>query len=325
MQIIVDKRTELISIVLALAQGNDYISEHFCFDVKDDYRQKVFEYFATYNNHNCITLAKLLAKNLKGFNYDNPIRLAFVLDTNLNFNNEIDDYLLKELGNEKLIKQFLSELSNFAKTTKFDEFYDSQKDYYASKINQIKVLFGKDQLFTNQLTSFLKRDLKEDFCVNIIPMLLNSNHGFYVGNVVYSNVGLLSDNFKTISPYNDGSKHTIIHEFCHGFVNQNTEKQKINKFFDLKFAPQGYKNPISYLNDTIVRAMTIRLREKLDNIDVQKFFNIEKNMGFVYVKDVYQEILNYEKQNLNWEEYFPTLLSKISKIKNTISCKTAEL
>ena len=69
----------------------------------------------------------------------------------------------------------------------------------------------------------------------------------------------------------------------------------------------------------------LRLREKLDNIDVQKFFNIEKNMGFVYVKDVYQEILNYEKQNLNWEEYFPTLLSKISKIKNTISCKTAEL
>ena len=42
MNFIVDKRTELMSIILALSQGNEYIEEHFSFDIKDEYRQLLY-------------------------------------------------------------------------------------------------------------------------------------------------------------------------------------------------------------------------------------------------------------------------------------------
>ena len=78
-----------------------------------------------------------------------------------------------------------------------------------------------------------------------------------------------------------------------------------------------YANPIVYLNDTIVRAITIRLREKIQNIDIQKFFNIEDKFGFVFVRKAYQELLVYENQSISWEEYFPKLLSSIIKKQET--------
>ena len=77
----------------------------------------------------------------------------------------------------------------------------------------------------------------------------------------------------------------------------------------------GYSNKISYINDTIVRALTIRIREKLDNIDIQKFLLREHNFGFIHTKDVYNQIVNFENQNIDWDTYFPNILNVFNKNK----------
>ena len=309
MKIIVDARTELMSIVLGLSQGNEYIEEHFSFNTKDDYRENVYNYFSKYSNHRCIELAKRIAKKEEGFNFDNPIRLAFSLSEDLKFNGEIEDYLINELDNIDLIKEFMESLVSFAKDSKFISFYNEQQNYYFSKIKEIESLFNH-QKFISILETFLKRKVNEDFCVNIIPMLVNANHGFSNKGTNYANIGLLSEDFVTIEPFNKGYNHIIIHEICHCFVNCNTENNKlcIPDEFKLKLKNVGYGNPVSYLNDTIVRAMTIRLREKFENIDSQKFLSREKDWGFIFVKDVYDALIEYENQNLSWEEYFPNII-----------------
>ena len=58
-------------------------------------------------------------------------------------------------------------------------------------------------------------------------------------------------------------------------------------------------------------------REKIQNVDIQKFFDIEDKFGFIFVRKVYQELLVYENQNTSWEEYFPKLLSSITQRKET--------
>lgn len=312
MDFLVDKRTELMSIVLALSQGNEYIEEHFSFNVQDEYRQKVYNHFSKFKHHKCVKLAKQIAENDEGFNFDNPIRLAFSLNKHLKFDGIIEDYLLKELENENLLNEFMEEIVKFAQDSNFEEFYNLNCDYYSSKIEELKQMFNAE-LFVCELQKFLKSNVEDNFNVNIIPMLINANHGFKVDNTNFANIGMISDNLKTIDKFNNGTTHTIIHEFAHNFVNCFTEgnQLQIPENLEKELKNMGYGNPIAYLNDTIVRAITIRLREKIQNIDVQKFFDREDKLGFIYVKKVYQELVNYEKQSLSWEEYFPRLISSI--------------
>lgn len=316
MKIVADKRTELMSIVLGLAQGNEYIEEHFSFNIKDDYREKVYEYFSKYNHHRCIELAKLIAQKEEGFNFDNPIRLAFSLDEDLSFNGDLEEYLMNELDDIDLIKEFMESLVEFAKDSRFVDFYNEQQNYYLSKTEEISDVFDCNK-FVCIMDEFLKREVNEEFCVNIIPMLVNANHGFNSEDVNYANIGLLSEDFKSIEPFNKGYNHIIIHEICHCFVNCNTEKNKLEipDNFKFKLKNLGYGNPVSYLNDTIVRAMTIRIREKLEYIDCEKFFDKEKTFGFVFVKDVYNELIKYENQYLSWEEYFLNIIKSLSNRK----------
>ena len=318
MKILVDKRTELMSIILALSQGNEYIEEHFSFDVQDKYRQRVYNHFFKFKKHKAVELATEIAKGDEGFNLDNPIRLAFSLTEQLNFDGIIEDYLLKELENEKLLKDFMVEVVKFAKDTNFKEFYLANNDYYSSKIEELKQMFNIE-LFVCELQKFLRVKIKDDFNINIVPMLINANHGFKVDGDNFANIGILSEDFKTMQKFNNGTIHTIIHEFVHNFVNCYTNNNQLSIPEDLKkeLKNMGYGNPIAYLNDTIVRAITIRLREKIQNIDIQKFFNIEDKFGFVFVRKVYQELLVYENQSTSWEEYFPKLLSSIIKKQET--------
>ena len=65
----VDKRTELMSIILALSNGNDYVCEHFNFNVKDDYRIRAYNYFKSFKNHKCIQLANVVCEKVVGFNF----------------------------------------------------------------------------------------------------------------------------------------------------------------------------------------------------------------------------------------------------------------
>ena len=138
---------------------------------------------------------------------------------------------------------------------------------------------------------------------------------------VWACVGLPSYDNKTINPFDDGYTHIILHEFMHSFVNKNTLKclnsgASLNIDKSLFRAVKHYQNQVSYFNDTVVRALTIRLREKLYGIDKDKFFEIEKRQGFSFVREIYNELLVFEKQNAKWSEYFPNMIKVFSKNKD---------
>lgn len=311
MNFLVDKRTELMSIVLALSQGNEYIEEHFSFNIRDDYRQRVYDHFINFKHHKAIEYARKIAECDEGFNFDNPIRLAFSLNEQLEFDGKIEDYLLKELENKNLLEDFVQEVVNFSKDSEFEKFYNLNHDYYLSKIEELKKIFNLE-FFIDKMQKFFKTQLNVDnFKINIIPMLVNANHGFKVANNYVANLGIVSEDFKTIEKFNNGTVHIIIHEISHNFVNCYTEGNKLHipESFKNLLKKIGYGNAFSYLNDTIVRAITILLRSKIQNIDVQNFLNKEDSLGFVYVRKVYEELIKYEKQSKSWEEYFPKIIS----------------
>jgi len=308
---VVDKRTELVSVILALSECNSYVEEHFNLNIKDDYKAKVLNRFEKFKNYKCVEIARELGEKESGFNYDNLIRLGFELDEKYKFNGELSYELERELDEIKLVKEFLNEVQYFAVASNFDLFYLQNLSYYESKKLELGKVFSKDG-FYSVLSEFLKGEKVDNICVNIIPSLINSNHGFKANNTIYANVGLLSENYSKIDSFDNGYRSIITHEIMHCFVNCLTEKYNIKSFdfgINEKAKKFGYNNKISYINDTIVRALTIRLMEKLFNINKDKFIKLEESFGFDKVGYVYNEILNYEKQNKSWEEYFENVIN----------------
>ena len=301
---LVDKRTELISIILALSQCNNYAEEHFNLDIKDDYRMDVVDYFSKFKSHPSILLAKELGEKEKGFNYDNPILLALNLEPNMTFKGQLSQNVLDELENEDLLSRFLYQVEDFAKISNFNDFYIKHNPYYQSKIKELSSFFEVKN-FAHFLENYFKEPVTDKFVVNIIPSLTNSNHGIKLEDGVWSCVG-----------------------FMHSFVNKNTLKclnsgAILNIDKSLFRAVKHYQNQVSYINDTVVRALTIRLREKLYGIEKDKFFEIEKRQGFSFVREIYNELLVFEKQNAKWSEYFPNMIKAFSKNKDFL-CKNKD-
>lgn len=315
----VDKRTEIMSIILSLSQCNEYACEHFNLDIKDEYREKVEIFFKKYKNERCITLAKKIGGLDKGFNFDNPIRLAFELEKDLSYKGKLSEYLKNELEDKSLIKEFLLSIAQFARKTHFEEFYSSEDLYYSKKLEELHKIFDENNNLLEIMEKFFRIKINQDFCINIIPSLINSNHGFEIDGIFYANIGMPSDDFKTISKFNKGYQHIIIHEFLHSFVNPLTENfSTLYNFNELveksnKLAKIGYGNPFSIINDTIVRALTILIRSKLTKIDIDRFLKQEKILGFEHIEEVYSKILEYEKQELKWSDYFENVLKVFFK------------
>lgn len=314
----IDGRTELMAIILALSQCNEYAEEHFVLELEDNYRKDIKKHFLGFKNHKAICLAKELGQKEEGFCYDTPIRLAFELNEDYSYSGGLSGFYSNELDNLELAKDFLFAVENFAKETNFDNFYKKHKVYYDEKLLQLVDVFSGN-IFKKHLVTFLKRHLSEHFAINIIPTLINSNHGFEVSGIFYANLGLPCEDFKTIAPFNGGYAHIIIHEFLHPFVNPLSEKlyykhkETLLSNIKIEELPKGYQNKLSFINDTIVRALTIRLREHISPINTKKFLTLEKSWGFVYVEKIYNEILHYENQNNSWEEYFEKILTVFEK------------
>ena len=103
----VDRRTELMAIILALSQCNEYAEEHFILNLDDEYRNNVKKHFLTFENHKTIRLAKELGQKEEGFCYDAPIRLAFELNKDYSFSGVLSSFYSNELANLKLAKDCL--------------------------------------------------------------------------------------------------------------------------------------------------------------------------------------------------------------------------
>lgn len=86
---------------------------------------------------------------------------------------------------------------------------------------------------------------------------------------------------------------------------------------------QAYGNYITFLNESILRAVTaIAFAEFNNEIEnIQKYNQYEKNRGF-YLQDLLtEELLNYRKNrnaNPDFRVYLPTLLEKMNKGKYSI-------
>ena len=327
----VDRRIELISIIQTLAGVENLTRLTF------DYKNDVLDYFSKYKDHPAVELLK--EYNSKGFNYHRPIYFILCCNYNkglLSFEEELynkQDQVSIFFKDRNGIDDFIQQLNDFISVSKFDKFFDSNKNRYAKYIsdyekvvNIVDIKKGLEQYYGIE---------QKSYNVVLVPLIMAGGYGISIKNEekldsIYCIMGPMYIKNNTLLFYmEDLPKYTEYHEFSHSFINPLVFKnvdgtyknQRLVKLFekvqdDMK--NQGYESVDGFLDELIVRSVVARLINKYEGEDYyRKVIEFEKERGFIYIEEVCDSLENYEKNRDKYptfESYYGEIIKCLSNI-----------
>jgi len=323
MEIIVDKRIELLAVIQTITQYWDNLALKFFNKklFKCKYKENIDNYFNKYKEHETVKLFCELSNNVQDFSafinlvlcYSNPPNFDNIANIESNIN-----CLIKQ---NIPYNEFISEINRFYEDTNFEYFFENNKSEYEVLIND----------YMN------KNDLKK--YVNIVDEYLGSNTNNFtiaISALLMGNFGIkiltnesITYNYLVISPFDYkenkyifGSKFSIVellwHEISHLTINDLT-KNYIDQFdisckiISNDFIKHFYTDIETIVNEYIIRAITIRLLEiNYGEITVENLIQDNIQKGFKEIESVKNFIIkNCEKDNKFIKEGYKGLMSYV--------------
>ena len=305
MEILIDKRIELITIVQTLCDYWADLSMKFIDNpiYQCRYKENITEYFEKHKTHETVNLYKLLCSDVMDISafitmvlcYTNPPELSNIANHEKNFG-KINDLTFP-------YEEFIDGLKKFYLDTDFEQFYNDNQNEYANIISKYG---NKTDLSENTILNYLESKI-ENYNIIISPLVLGC-----FGIKVNTNMNETLQ-YSVISPYDykyifgtiNFKRDYIWHEISHLTINDLT-KNHINQFnvdenkVSEIFAKNFYTNAETIINEYIIRAITIRLFE----MDGEKGFveyligtNIQKGFKEIelvkeYIKENCEEELD---------------------------------
>jgi len=309
MEILVDKRIELLAVIQTMTQYWDNLALKFFNKklFKCKYKEDVDKHFDKYKNHETVKLYGELCNNVQDFSAFINLVLCYSdppnFDNIANVENNINRVDKQSIPYDK----FIDAIKSFYEDTNFDYFFESNKSEYEKLIN--------DYMNKNNLKEY----------VNIIDEYLGSNTNNFtiaISSLLMGNFGIkiltnenTTYNYSVISPFDYkenkyifGSKFSILellwHEISHLTINKLT-KNYIDQFdISSKIIPNDfikhfYTDIETIMNEYIIRAITIRLLEiNYGEKTVENLIKDNIQKGFMEIESVKNYILkNCEKDN----------------------------
>ena len=311
MEIIIDQRIELITIIQTLCGYWDNLSIRFfkkaLFQCK--YKDNIKEYFDKYKKNETIDLYNKLCNEEMDISAFLTLVLNYsdlpVLSKNINYKENKYEYFID------IIKKYYVE-------TKFDHFFENNQNEYKKIIND----FGYD--FYNEIDIIF--DFLDINSINykiIISPLVLGNFGintFTENYVIISPIGYKND--KYIFNSKESNKNIIWHEIAHTVINDLTKKYyNMEKFVKIKI-PEIYVNNLynnweTIINEYIVRAIANIMEKNNDYAkgllewEIKNRFNEIENIKN-YILENCIENNKFNKKD-KYEKLIEYVINKISK------------
>jgi len=328
----IDERVELTSIVFRLAGSNAYNSNSF-----PKYEERIDKYFSKYKHHKLINYVKnnLLKHSI---DYDAVMFMAIHITEPpemkeiIPFSDKIPDYR----WNEKRGKKFLILLNQFYTDTKFKVFFEENKDLYKitkERFNEIlkKIDIGWYEKFYGQT---LNGQYK-------IIINLCGGYGGYGPKItmpngtetIYAILGIWQTDSIGL-PIFEAKEYTpiLLHEINHSFVNHIIEKHKkefensgkiiFQKLKD-KMSRIGYDNWKTMYDEAVVRASVIKYMKdhKFNDSLIRKEINFQLNSGFVFIESLVEKLEKLDSLRTKYptfENYIPELVNFFNQTASNI-------
>ncbi|MBP3631243.1 MAG: DUF4932 domain-containing protein [Clostridia bacterium] len=320
--ICVDKRTELLGLMLRLSNYKDVVPNMFDNNFYPEYERLTIEYLKPYINHKIINELNSIIKEFGvDFAYGRPIELFMQMDESYNFlgvNSEPFKTRLK--GSDRILK-FLNSVKDFVKDIDFELFYMQNEDFYMQCVKDYeKLVRQNEKALFDFLSDFYMTNIDPNgYCINLLLHQCSGSNGIKTGEKVYCHEGA----YRKISLNPSAGEIVgylahLIHEFSHPIINPLTEKyryqfgDKIKNVLCNISMEAGYSGVNTYINETLVRSIQTYFAEKMFGKTLKNSYTNHSKQGFNQVEFIVSKLHKMEsKQYKNFEEKYIELLNAL--------------
>jgi hypothetical protein len=320
----VDPRVELMSIIFRLAGNPEYNRSQFFSYIGD-----IETHFGQFKEHPVVKLAKQL-RNSKGVGFDAVMSMAIYIKDINDFNLLVPFDSLSNTLDSRWDKQnivdFLDKAEQFARESKFIEFFNAHKSMYDKATEQFSLMMDKES-HLEWFDEFFGARPGAEFYIYLGMTNGPSNYGpkiklagkekYYcvLGAWKISMLGFGEPRFdKSMLP-------TIIHEFCHSYTNpivdvHESEIENAGKRIYALVENQMKRNAYGYwlivMRESMVRACVVRYMAKNEGPDSAKAqIKSDISRGFLWMQELSDLLIEYDEHRDEYptlDDFFPKVI-----------------
>lgn len=302
----IDYKVELIGLLITLSDEFEKFAPLFCFDESNDqYINELKVKFYYLKNHK--TFLKFMEIKEKYYlHYDKPIEMMLSLNEDFEFKKE-SNFKFKDTEE---IKKFCRELKLLSEEINFEDFYHEHRKLYTSWINSISKTYENHNV-KDSIVSYCGEQYKAyKFYTNLIPFETSGGYGILLDGEAHNCLRarkITHDNLLFFVENDLFYLPTSIHEYLHSIINPLTAKygyftNDTKYLFNEENTISGYNSDIAMANETIIRAMTVRIYYLITGIFDEERLVRDEEKGFKRIRTVYNKLMEYENNRETYQD-----------------------
>lgn len=308
--VLVDPRVELMSIVFRLAGNREYNRAEI-----SGYAGDADAHFAAFKNHPAVEMARKLHGE-RGISYNAPMSLA-VHATGIP---ELAERVSLDPRPEALdyrwtpedARAFLSALRDFVRDANFQAFWEGHASLYRESAARLEGLL-QEKAIAQWLDGYVGTRGTSRFVVIIGLLNGGSNYGASIrladgSEEIYSVVGAWSVDETGVPLFDEGYIGTILHEFCHTYVNPLVDAheaelraagEKMYPAVETWMRDQAYTNWKIMMYESIVRAVGVRYKAAHYGPEAaSREVDYNRSAHFIWTGELSQLLEEYERNRV---------------------------
>lgn len=323
-KISVDPRIELLTIVQYMVLGSWNMSEY-----DTNYASDVEEKFYPYWKHPILNQYWTMYY-LYDFvnNVPHDLMLHLSEPPELEVRIPIPKEMVKRAGGEKMLNDFLEYLRDFAKKTKFMDFFEDHRELYEKHVTEVTKQIEKED-YVGLLEGYYGAS-PNSYAIILSILTYEGGFGVSVGGTMYAIIGpCKSEDREPVFTDPGFLYNTTFHLFGYSFIGPLTSKiiediRKCEKLINPIYRQMReflYPLPPTWevcMNEHLIRAITIRiLATKNGPEETAKKIKESYDWYFVYLEYVLDMLDVYEKNRdiyPTFGDFFPRIQNKFEEI-----------
>jgi Domain of unknown function (DUF4932) len=307
LNIVVDPRVELMSIIFRLAGNSEYSRGKV-----DSYAKDVEKQFGEFRNHPAVKMAQQL-KQRRGVSYDACMNIAVYLTDA----EKCEERVPLEPRPDELdgrwhtdeARGFLAAIRQFVTDTHFAEFISAHRTLYETTQSRMKDLLDKEA-HLEWFDEFFGPRPGTSFTVALGLLNGPNNYGVRLSTPdgkqeLYCVLGVWATDDKGLPAFDRSMMETVVHEFCHSYANPIIDRhekdlksagEKIFPTVEAAMRRQAYSNWKTMMYESLVRACTLRYTLRYDGrlVYIKDTF-LQKQRQFLWIGQLADLLEEYEK------------------------------
>jgi hypothetical protein len=318
-EVSVDRRMELLSIIFRLAGGQEFTSSF------PAYSAAIDSFFAPHRNHRIVAEARRLQRE-RGICCDAVMSLAAHLGDfpALEVRTPLEGSMLESRWQPDEARAFAALVRDFARESHAAEFFTAQKPLYDLTTARMAALVETD---VDQAWFPAFFGPLENSRFRLVVALNNGNNAYGVQvrphdapRELYAVMNATNRDAEGMPAFSRNFVPTIVHEFGHSFVNPTVDAQ----FQDVRAAAhtvhaavapamraQGYGLPQTMVSESIVRASVARYVLDHEGEDgARTELSYQRARNFLWIDDLHALLGDYARSRDRYptiESFWPTI------------------